>query len=155
MSKYERIYPHMVAAGYLFSEDGEAKSPTSKPSSTIWHERMLENIEGRFDNLQQMANAIDLFDVNESRENETIQGNRQFQNLLEKSTWIALLYVVMRRHQRKYDKQGLRTIMSLLLSCEKGIISEKDALSVVGPDLLKKEVAKRQMRREEKYLDKT
>lgn len=150
MSKYERIYPRMVAAGYLFSEDGEAKTPSSKPNATIWDERLLANIEGRLENLQYMSHAMDMFDITESREHENTQGTRQFQHLLEKSTWVALVYVVMRRHQRNYNKEGLRAVMAILLSCEKGIASEKDALNIIGSDLLEREVAKRQVRRDEK-----
>ena len=140
----------MTATGYLFSEDGEARAPESKANATIWDERILANIEGRLDNLQQMAHAIDIFDVNESRERENIQGTRQFQNLLEKSTWVALIYVVMRRQQRSYNKEGLRAVMAILISCERGIASEKDVLNIIGSDLFEREVAKRQVRRDEK-----
>ena len=131
-------YPLMHAAGYLF-ENGAAYAPGPHRQTRV--RRSLWDVEGRLHNLAYMAAAIDLFDLRSTDLAPNWNGARQFDFFMngdEKANFMGYLYVALRRLQRAGNLAGLRAGLALLFAEEDGIITLRDAVSAIAPDLIQK-----------------
>ncbi len=134
-------YPLMHAAGYLF-ENGAAYAPGSYRQAPV--RRSLRDVEGRLHNLSYMAAAIDLFDIQSTDLAPNWNGSRQFDYFMnsgEQANFMGYLYVALRRLQRSGNLAGLRAGLALLFAEEDGIITLRDAVSAIAPDLIQKHEA--------------
>jgi hypothetical protein len=131
-------YPLMAAAGYVFTE-GRVSAPGAAAGDHITDERTLTNIEGRLDNIAYMARAIDLYVEGRSDAEPNLDGTKQFMHLIDDASGFAMrgwLYVALRRFQRMGRLDALRAGLGMLFAAEKGIMSTRDAVQALAPDLV-------------------
>ena len=127
--------PILAAAGYKF-EDGMIKAPNA---SEYVDPEVVPRMEGRLNNVEYMARAIDIFDnmPDGNLPVGTETGSAQFHHLLNTPAFlaVALGYIAMRRSQRRENLGVLRVMLSLMLSLEDGQIGEGDIVGMLTTDL--------------------
>lgn len=129
----------MAAAGYIF-ENNEIRAPGSHTNDKVQKKDVAPRIEGRLNNVNYMAYAIDMFDVGATEEIESASGTKQFQYLISSDfLFTGLIYVALRRFQRQGQLEALRGGLALLFGVEDGVLSARDAVSAMAPDLLPRE----------------
>ncbi|MAM39529.1 MAG: hypothetical protein CL949_13740 [Erythrobacter sp.] len=130
-------YPRMAAAGYLFTNT-TAYAPGSDKVGHIRKEQTLDRLEGRLCNVEYMAHAMDIFDTGASVLPLNREGRRQFDYFVNGrgKAILGLLYVALRRFQRENRRDALRAGLAMLVASEDGIISVRDAVNAMAPDLI-------------------
>ena len=73
-------HPLMTAAGYVFDK-GRVSAPGAE--THIRDESLVDKIEGRLNNVQYMAHAMDIFDIASSNVPPNGQGSLQFAHLMK------------------------------------------------------------------------
>lgn len=136
MNANAHSYPRLAAAGYVF-KNGEVSAPGE--NGTIKDYSLLTKMEGRLSNIAYMAHAIDIFDTAQSNVAPNKDGTQQFAHLMNYERdlfWTGYIYVALRRFQREERNDLLRTGIGLLLAYEQGIMSGRDAVQALAPNLV-------------------
>ena len=131
-------YPRLAEAGYEYTDRGVMAPGANKP---ITDPELLDKLEGRLDNIEYMAKAIDIFDTGASDVAGTQSGQNQFDHLINTPHLVltGYLYVALRRFQRCNRPEALRAGLAMLLTAELGLVGEKDLVASMAPDLVQKE----------------
>lgn len=129
-------YPLMAAAGYLFDKGSVGAPGTNK---RITDEALIDKIEGRLNNVQYMAHAMDIFDTASSNVPPNRQGGLQFAHLMRQEddlVWHGYIYAALRRFQRQNKNDALRAGIAMLFAVENGIVAGRDAVLALAPDFI-------------------
>ena len=129
-------HPLMAAAGYVFDK-GRVSAPGGE--THVRDTDMIETIEGRLNNVQYMAHAMDIFDTASSNVPPNRQGSLQFAHLMRQEgelVWHGYIYAALRRFQRQGRYDALRAGLAMLFAVEKGVIAGRDAVLALAPDYI-------------------
>ena len=129
-------HPLMAAAGYVFDK-GRVSAPGAE--THIRDETLIEKIEGRLNNVEYMAHAMDIFDIASSNVPPNRQGGLQFAHLMKQEgelVWHGYIYAALRRFQRQNRDDALRAGIAMLFAVENGIIAGRDAVLALAPDFI-------------------
>jgi hypothetical protein len=118
-------YPLLSDAGFNF------------PQANLTN-KQIESMEGRLNNVQIMAHAMDIFDKGKSNIVENKLGSKTFFSLMScgETAMLGCVYVAMRRFQRENKLAELRATLTLLIMAENGVLAFADILQTVSPEVL-------------------
>lgn len=128
-------FNHLPGIGFTIAAD-VLVSPEGKVVPRSRFDR-LEHINGRLDNLELMANAIDILDKVTAPAAERRGGEIQLESLVKHHPITASAYISLRRLQRSGEVSLLRQGLILLLAYEHDELAATDLMEFFKPHMLR------------------